>query len=55
METLAELNASGSNFAPRVQIRTGNKYVSMHLYAFLVHQICAAGDVTHQNWDSIAA
>ena len=24
----------------------------MHVYAFLVNQICAAGDMTHQNWDS---
>lgn len=50
METLADLNASGSNLAPHVQIRTANKCVSMHLCASLVRQICAAGDITHQNW-----
>lgn len=52
MERLADLHASGSNFAPHVQIRTENKCVSMHLYAFFVHQICAAGDITYQNWNS---
>lgn len=24
----------------------------MHLSGFLVHQICAVGDITHQIWDS---
>ncbi len=52
MEMLADLNASGSNLAPHMHIRTANKCVSMHLYAFLVHQICAAGDIAHQNWKS---
>lgn len=33
-----------------VQISSKNKCVFMLLYAFLVHQICAAGDITHQNW-----